>query len=56
VFNGQGAPNWCVFTQANTYLCFPGCDRDADCTVYGAGYTCQTVTDVDGLSDTVCSL
>ena len=56
LLNSRGEPNWCVFTQASTYSCFPGCVTNADCTVYGTGYTCQTVTDVDGLTDNVCSL
>lgn len=54
--NSQGEPNWCVFTQANTYSCFPGCVVDADCTVYGTGYTCQIIEDVDGYYASVCSL
>jgi|GEM_PF-3193290 len=54
--NNQGQSNSCVFTQANTYSCFPGCLTDPDCTVYGTGYTCQLIDDVDGYYVSVCSL
>lgn len=54
--NSQGEVNWCVYSNANSYSCFPGCVFDSDCAVYGAGHTCKVVTDVDGLSDFVCSL
>ena len=54
--NSQGESNSCVFTQANTYSCFPGCVVDDDCTIYGAGYTCQIIEDVDGYYTNVCSL
>lgn len=54
--NNQGQANACVFTQANTYSCFPGCVTDGDCTVYGTGYTCQVIEDVDGYYAFVCSL
>jgi len=48
--------NTFVFTQANTYSCFPGCTNDGDCAVFGSGYTCQIVEDVDGYYPAVCSL
>jgi hypothetical protein len=56
LFNSQGQANSCVFTQANTYSCFPGCTNDGDCAVFGSGYTCQIVEDVDGYYPAVCSL
>ena len=54
--NAQGQLNWCILSNANTTSCFPGCLVDSDCAVFGAGLTCQSVTDVDGLTDSVCSL
>ena len=53
--NAQGFYNWCFGTSSSAE-CFPGCSTTSDCTVYGAGYTCQSGTDVTGFTTKACSL
>lgn len=45
----------CVFTQDQSYRCFPNCTSNSDCIVYGAGVTCGSITTRDGTTAMVCS-
>jgi hypothetical protein len=45
----------CAPVQGGTYACFPFCQSNKDCTVYGPGVTCQPTTNVAGVPTMICS-
>ena len=55
LMNANGFYNWCFATSGGGAACFPGCTTNSDCTIYGAGYTCQSAADVNGFTTRVCS-
>jgi hypothetical protein len=50
-----GAYAKCMFTQNQSYNCFPSCTNNADCAIFGAGLTCQAGTSRDNASVMICS-
>ena len=54
LYNEFGQLNWCLLNNAGTDTCFPGCQTNADCSVY-PNTTCKSVTDVTGRRVSVCS-
>ena len=47
---------WCLQKSGGGFICFPNCNSTADCTDYGSGVTCQSVTSANGASVTACTL
>lgn len=50
-----GATSYCLAQQSGGYECFPFCQSNADCAVYGAGVGCSTGTSPTGLTLPACS-
>jgi hypothetical protein len=48
------AGSTCVMNTAGTRLCFMNCRTNADCTRFGATYTCNTTTSVSNVTVMVC--
>ena len=46
---------YCVFNANQAYTCFPACNVNADCVLYGQTSTCRAVTTRDGRSAKVCA-
>jgi hypothetical protein len=46
---------WCVNAASNQYLCFEGCTSNADCRIYGTGYSCQAATTISGTLHNICA-
>jgi hypothetical protein len=51
-----GSGNWCVYSKAGSYICFPGCAKDSDCVLYGSGAACHSgASTATGGSVNVCA-
>jgi hypothetical protein len=53
--NVEGFDNWCLTTVAGDDRCFPGCNTNADCAVYGSAVSCKSFVDVLGFTHSTCS-
>ena len=45
----------CTGAMGGGTVCFPLCQTNADCTVFGTGVTCQPAFDINGGSTHICS-
>jgi hypothetical protein len=53
--NEFGQWNWCVLNNAGNYVCFPGCSAGSSvCSSYDDA-SCQSATDAEGTSTSICS-
>ena len=46
---------WCLKNSGGQYRCFPNCNTNSDCLIYGSGYACQTFTSRSGATARACS-
>ena len=53
--NEFGEWNWCMWTNASGYLCFPGCSGGGGVCGNYSGTYCQSGSDADGTATSVCS-
>jgi hypothetical protein len=53
--NSYGQLDWCIEDAASIDSCFPGCETNADCAVYGSNVICQPATATNGSSTLVCA-
>ncbi len=45
----------CLLTQDQSYRCFPNCNNNNNCAVYGLGLTCKAATSRDNATVMICS-